>query len=111
MSEDNLKTSLVAALKEEFTALVMSTLADAKGDLKAYGQQLSQEYGKYLWRAYQGGDDVARENLKDLKAQVMQIAVRREIAVAHESIERLKYAVDIAAKIGLKALLAAAVAL
>jgi hypothetical protein len=113
MSEaiDNIKNNVVAALKSEFEGLVRETLADAKGDIKAYGQQLAQEYGKYLWRSLREGDDVAREALKDLKAQVLHLAVRREIIVMHETTERLKDMVSVAARVGLKALLAAAVAL
>jgi hypothetical protein len=113
MSEtnDNIKNDIVAAIKSEFEDIVKDTLSDAKGDVRAYDQQLTQEFGKYLWRAYQSGDDVARENLKDLKAQVLLIAVRREIIVERETIARLTEIVEIAARIALKALIAAAVTL
>jgi hypothetical protein len=110
-TNDNIKNDIVAAVKSAFEDIVRDALAGAKGDLKAYGQQLTQEFGKYLWRAYQGGDEVARENLKDLKAQVLLIAVRREIIVERETMARLKEIVEIAARIALKALIAAAVAL
>lgn len=110
-SAENLKTELVSALKSAFEELVHDALTGAKGDLKSYGQQLAQEYGKYLWRAYKDNDDVARENLKDLKAQVLHIAVRREIIVTYETIDKIKTILEVAAKIGLKALIAAAVAL
>jgi len=113
MSEtnNNIKNDIVAAIKSAFEDIVKDALADSKGAVKAYGQQLTQEFGKYLWRAYQDGDEVARENLKDLKAQVLLIAVRREIIVERETIARLQEIVEIAARIALKSLIAAAVTL
>lgn len=113
MSEtlDNLKTNLVNGLKTAFEDIVRDVLAGAKGDVKAYGQQLAQEYGRYLWKAYAKDDVIAKENLKDLKAQVLQIGVRRAIIATNDTWERVKTITEIAAQIGLKAFVAAAVAL
>ena len=106
----NSLNAIVAALKDGFQALVKEALAGAQGDLKAYAVQLAQEYGRNLWRQYRDGDKVAAENLRDLKAQVALLAVKRELIVTREALERIKQIVEDALAIGARVLIAAAVA-
>ena len=112
MSEDA-KTQLEAivnTLKDAFAEVVKNALKDAQGDIKEYGALLAKEYAKYLWRAYKEKDEIARENLGDLKAQVALIALKRQIIMTRESLERLRAAVEAAATIGVRVLITAAVA-
>jgi hypothetical protein len=100
------KSDLIQAMKVAFAELVADTLAGASGDVLAYSQQLTQEFGRYLWRAQQG-DAVATGNLDDLKAQVLLIAVKRAIVVQRETMAKVQEIVDIAMRFALKALIAA----
>ena len=106
----NSLNAIVAALKDGFQELVKEALTGAQGDVKAYAVILAQEYGRDLWRQYRDGDKVAAENLRDLKAQVALIAVKRELIVTREAIERIKQIVEDALAIGARVLIAAAVA-
>lgn len=113
MSEENKDNSLnemLSALKGAFEDVVKNALRGAQGDVKAYAQQLAQEYGKYLWRQYKDGDYAAERNLEHLEAQVALIAVKRELVISRESLAQLKVALETAAAIGIRALIAAAVA-
>lgn len=119
MSEDNIddtdygtgsatSAEIVEALKSGFKDLLDDVLADAKGDVKAYAAQLAQEFGRYLWRSVKDKDATAKRNLTHLKAQVALIAVKREIVATRETMAKLSEIAEIAARIGIKALLAAA---
>jgi hypothetical protein len=82
-------TELVAYSKTALAEVLAKALVDVKGDIAAYTQQVVQEFGRYLYRAYRDGDQVAAENLRDLRAQVMLIAVKREIVIQHDAMEKL----------------------
>lgn len=110
MSDDVGMTTadLLAALKRAAQELIESLMADAKGDVKAYAQLLAQEFGRYLDRARKG-DGVAAENLRDLRAQVRLLAVKREIVAQRDILDAVQRAIEIVASYGLKVLIAAAV--
>lgn len=101
------RSEVVEGLKSGLLDVLADVLADARGDVKAYGALLVQEYGRYLWRSIKDHDDMARRNLAHLRAQVALLAVKREIVATRELMARITEIVEVAARVGTKALLAA----
>ena len=100
------KVELIAALKAAFASVVAEALEGATGDVKTYAAQLGQEFGRNLYRVLSSGDKIAAGNLDDLKAQVMLLAVKRELVISHDIMERLKVLVDMAPRLAVKFLTA-----
>lgn len=107
-STENTVGQLIANMRDAFQGFLADQLKDAQGDVKAYVQQIGQEYARYLWRAYKDGDKRAEENLHDLKSQVMLIAVKRSMIFVHGLVEQLQESLMTAAQFGLKLLVVAA---
>lgn len=95
----------MSELQEKLEPLIKELVADvwelAKDDIEAYGKDIAADFARYLYRYHTADDAVARDNLKDLKAQVKLLAVKHRIALQRGAMEKLSKALGVVAQIAL----------
>jgi hypothetical protein len=99
--------NIIEAAKKEIEGLAGEVLPNLSSKEKLALKEISEEYAGYLRRSRSAPDAVAERNLAHLRAQVMLTIARHEIAVSRETMDMLQRIVVAAARIALKALMAA----
>lgn len=82
---DLARAELISSMRTQFEHLMEMLLGDAKGEVNAYLQVIGQEFARYLRRSTT--DELAWDNLRDLKAQVMLLGAKREVIATRETWE------------------------
>lgn len=100
MNGNELERELRPLLEE----LITETLGSMEDDLQAYGEKITRDFADYLYRTHSANDEVARENLRDLRAQVEILTGIHAVRASHVLRDKLVAAVVIAAQIALRAL-------
>lgn len=85
----------------EYTKKIFDSAVDDAG---RFGKEMAEDMAAYLYRSYALHDDMARENLRDLKAQIKLLAIKHRIITQNVAADALVKALEIIARVALAAL-------
>jgi hypothetical protein len=107
MSEEDLKAQIIDAAKVALRDFILDTLKDVQGDLAGYASAIMADFAKFLYQSVDRPAETVDRNLAHLRAQALLLAATRGLELVREAQETLKKIIEAAARVGLKALLAA----
>lgn len=95
-------------LEEKLQPLIKEFISDMLADIgpeaKKFGAAIAKDFALYLYQNVVNDDETAAHNLKHLKAQVMNLAVKYQIRAHRITMEKVEKALGLLAQIGLNAL-------